>query len=196
MYYASTYIFEVIMHNDLLTLEMYVPIEIKPLLNSLSSSELSAIATNNEHILTSMITLQKISPPQTGDQDLDRVFHNMDMKINLILELLTHIQSQNQELPDKSRIALNANRLYFNFDENPVLEQGVEVSINLYLEPKISMPLTFIGIVRTNRDTTQQEFQFCIDITTNMHKSLDLLERFIFTLHRRDRANVRNDKRD
>lgn len=172
-----------------LTLDFVRPLYVDNITSMPSTQILSGVDLDNERVLNNLnSTLGTL--PQTGDPEMDRSLHYLDMKLDLLVELLGRIQVKNDELPAEQAFALSAATIYLNPPQG--LDLSKPVTLKLYLSTVIPLALTFFGQVEKNQAHEIDKFSHCVDISWHLEKATDPLERFIFVQHRREFAISRH----
>jgi len=120
-------------------------------------------------------------------QDLQR----MDFKINIILEMLGQLVSQNIKIPMSADIKLGPKALQWLEFTNPP-ESGQMIQVRLYLDPRFLFPFVICGEVRS---VMPVETGYSVVMQTGQLNaySLELLEKYIFRCHRRQIARMKSE---
>ena len=149
-----------------------------------SAAELANIDKENEKFLRTSATWQ--DPVEM--EELDSVgleLRRQDMKINLLMDMVSELLMRQSELPPPESIKLTPTGIEF-FHETHELQSGTMAKIILYILPALPRALQFYGEVKDGEQqgTTRLEF-----IGTGSAVQ-DQIEKLLFTHHRRSIAQV------
>lgn len=120
-------------------------------------------------------------------QDLQR----MDLKINIILEMLGQLLSQNIKMPNNADFKLGPKALQWLELTNPP-ELGQAIQTKIYLDARFPFPFVICGSVTS---VIPVETGYCVVMKTALVNaySLELLEKYIFRCHRRQIARMKSE---
>lgn len=105
-------------------------------------------------------------------------FARLDLKINILMELVGQLVASQLDLPTPRTVKLGAHTLQWRLDE--VLAQGSLWRLDLYLKPSLPRPLVLFGNIR------QEAQEACVLTYQGMGPAVrDAIERLIFRHHRR-----------
>ena len=113
--------------------------------------ELSAL--ENESLFKTFFTLEESRTVAGEAQDPHalELLTRLETKINLVLSLTTRIFTQTNPLPDRTPVALYADRLEWVGMGTPLL--GDHLRVELYLNPQIPSACVFYGQVSEQLET-------------------------------------------
>lgn len=120
-------------------------------------------------------------------QDLQRI----DFKINIILEMLGQLVSQNIKIPMSADIKIGPKVLQWQELTNPP-ESGQTIQAKIYLDARFPFPFVICGSVTS---VIPVETGYCVvmeSVQINAY-SLELLEKYIFRCHRRQIARMKSE---
>lgn len=182
----------VVLYNEL-AYEDLLPLRWLPLPEErLDSVFLASCAERNLKLLQAIAALEEHGQPEKSDENApshaDIV--RLDMKINLLLELVGQLLAANQSRPDKLSIRFNAHGAIWRHAQ-PAPAIGSSGVLEIYLRESIVEPLQLVGHISAVSPDGKAKANF-------MHPGdtvADLIEKLAFRRHRRQVAGVRNPKR-
>ncbi len=121
------------------------------------------------------------------NQDLQR----MDFKINIILELVAQLASQNIQMPANTDIKLGPKLIQWQTLENPP-ELGQIIEAKIYLDARFPFPLAICGSVVSVDLVETGGYLVVVEHAQSNSYSLELLEKYIFRCHRRQIARMKS----
>ncbi|MBT7409894.1 MAG: hypothetical protein HN826_09355 [Methylococcales bacterium] len=167
-----------------LTIDCKIPIGWQVLESIPQTIFLNEMNLQNDHLFR---LLMHHNDHQTATLELDKQSHHPDLsllelKVDVLIGLMSEWIKDNKKLPDKNKVWLNANGMEWQSNSLPKLNQQVLVS--LYLSQRIPSPICFIGKIdclreRDNQTTATINFE---NLEENIQNSLD---KYIFSQHRR-----------
>lgn len=154
---------------------------------------LTAINDGNELLLKNVMSMDE---KLESDED-DEVIHELrrqDLKIRLILELLSMLLVQNKMMPEPAQVKFSSEVFSVPLDISALADKGGEVlkegevyKLSLYIDPSLPRPLILFVSAIAGAPPGWQDFKFL-----QMKQSVqDILEKFIFRQHRRIVAQTR-----
>lgn len=173
-----------------LSCEVHLPLEWLPLTGQ---TELSPSVENaNQNCLKIVLGLDEtvhepVDEPVELSQDLQRV----EFKVNIILELVAQLISQNKPIPGSVDITLGPKALRWLAVSNPP-EVGQTLQAKIYLDVRFPFPFVVGGTVTS---VTPVEAGHCVVVEAAQDNaySQDLLEKYIFRCHRRQIARMKSE---
>ena len=146
----------------------------------------------NEQLLRYLAALEEHRADHL-EEDHPQTAHELarlDLKINLLLEMVGHLLSRQAVLPDAVPLRLGADGLQWTAKESQVPAAGSHLGVDVYLNSKYPAPLTLFGKVASAKPVSGGH---AVDLVyTDMDESLrTALEKMIFRQHRRLVAHVR-----
>lgn len=149
-----------------------------------SATELANIDKQNEKFLRTSATWQ--DPVET--EELDSVgleLRRQDMKINLLMDMVSELLMRQSELPAPTPIRLTPTGVEFpNGEDRP--QVGSLGSASLYILPALPRALRFFGEIKVGEraDSLRLEFR------GTGSSVQDQIDKLLFTHHRRSIAQV------
>lgn len=176
--------------NEGLFYEDTLPLSWQEVGNAVTAARLLSISHSNEQLLRYLAATgeHRADPADDGHAQSSQELSRLEAKVNLLLNMVGQLLSQNIALPEAVPLRISADRLQWN-SRHPA-KTGAQLSVELYLAPRYPSALTLFGMVEkvTNRDGG-----YLIDMTyINMSEGLrNALEKMIFRHHRRRIAHAR-----
>lgn len=178
-------LYEELAYEDLLSIRW------TPLSGAPDPVMLASAAESNLKLLQAAAALQEHGQPEKQDESPHHAdIVRLDMKINLLLELVGHILAANQPRPETSTMRFNARGAVWRHKANmpAVGDMGV---LEIYLRECIVEPLRLTGQVTGVSPDGKVKVKF---IPPGQAIS-DLIEKLAFRRHRRQVAVARNPKK-
>lgn len=170
--------------QDGISFEGNLPLSWSPITRPIPVFTLDEWMHTNVAILHALSTMETV--PTDKENELGTVaakaIERLEAKIDLSLNLLARVLSQNIDYPDSVPVRLSAHGIEWVSSEAPA--PGAEIALSLYLSHKIPQQLVFPAKVTHTETTsggqrTRAEF---LDLNEDMK---DWLERTVFRYHRR-----------
>ena len=120
-------------------------------------------------------------------QDLQR----MDFKINIILEMLGQLVSQNIKMPINTDIKLGPKAIQWLELSSPP-ESGQSIQTKIFLDARFPFPFVIYGSV-TSVIPVETGYSVVMKTAQENACSLELLEKYIFRCHRRQIARMKSE---
>ncbi len=167
-----------------LTYKQRLPLKLTQLTAAPEDGEISSYEQANEALLMRLET--RNTPAHEVDEDdlVHHELHRLEVKMDLILDLLTEVVSQSQILPGS--IPAEFNEYAIQLPPTSGIETGMYVRIDLYLDPAFPKPVILFA-----RVYSVEPFRLEILHVSDVIK--DLLSRYIFRQHRRQIAKERSE---
>jgi len=161
-----------------------LPLAVETLVELPSAAELVFINNGNELLLKTVMLLEEKVDVDEDDEILQEL-KKQDMKINLLLDMLSTLLIQNNAIPPVHEITLTDSWIRIK-DGNTAQHDGA-CCVKLYINTAIPRPLALYGICERDADDSQLQITF-----QGMSQSLiNGLDKYIFRFHRRMVANSR-----
>ncbi len=147
----------------------------------------------NQNCLRIILGLDEVVHEHVDESlEISHDLQRLDFKVNVILELVAQLISQNIELPPSVDLKLGSHALQWISSEMPT-QLGQLLEVKLYLDPRFSFPLTLSGqVVDLRKVGNAHQIQLELDPPTL--QTQELLEKYIFRCHRRHIARIKTDK--
>jgi hypothetical protein len=167
-----------------LTFKQRLPLKLIQLTTPPEEGEISSYEQANEALLMRLET--RNSPVHEIDEDdmVHHELHRLEVKMDLILDLLTEVVSQSQILP--ASVPIEFNEYAIQLPPTAEIETDMNVRIDLYLDPAFPKPVILFARVYSV-EPFRLEIQHVSEVIT------DLLSRYIFRQHRRQIAKERSE---
>lgn len=179
-------LFEELAYQDVL------PVAWRPLPDQIDPDLAASYAASNVRVLQASTALQEQGPVDKGDensphaQDLLRI----ELKINLLLDVVGRILAANQPRPPSVAIRFNALGATFQ-GAAPLPKPGAQGSVEIFLRECVAEPLRLIGRVAGVSPGGEVKVRFL----PPGEATADLLEKLAFRRHRRQVAGSRSAPR-
>jgi hypothetical protein len=180
----------VVLHNEL-AYEDVLPVGWRPLARPLDLATVTALTERNVRTLQVCATIEEQGPVEKAE---DKSLHSADLlrlevKMNLVLELMGQLLAAQQPRPPTSPLKFNALGAVWRSQAPP--KQGEQGLLDIYLRECLAQPLTLIG----NVTQVSNDGQVKVTFTPPGEATADLIEKLAFRRHRRHVAGVRQPRR-
>lgn len=180
----------VVLHNEL-AYEDVLPVGWRPLAKPLDLAAIATLTERNVRTLQVCATIEEQGPVEKAE---DKSLHSADLlrlevKMNLVLELMGQLLAAQQPRPPSSLLKFNALGAVWRSQAPP--KQGEQGLLDIHLRECLAQPLTLIGIVTQVTNDGQVKVTF----TPPGEATADLIEKLAFRRHRRHVAGVRQPRR-
>jgi hypothetical protein len=145
----------------------------------------------NERLLRHLAAIEehRIEPADEGHPQIMQDLARLDLKVNLLLDMVGQLLSRQMVLPDPAPIKLGADRLQWTSRQSPP-RPGDRLMVELYLNPRYPNPLTLLGTVeKVSQEGRGHVIEMVYGDVGEVVK--DGLEKMIFRHHRRHIAQSR-----
>jgi hypothetical protein len=151
-------------------------------------TQLARLNDSNEAFLRALSALEEHHPGYAELEDrfpiIRQELERLDLKLNLLMELVGHVLSRQMMLPEPVPVRVGAEGIEWRCERLP--DRGSWVFVELYLRPRYPRPLELVGEVMERSD---KEVKLAF---IGMSESVqDWLEKLIFRHHRRHIARRR-----
>ena len=161
-----------------------LPLVVEQIAQLPSSAELVMINNGNELLLKTVMLLEEKVDADEDDEILQEL-KKQDMKINLLLDMLSTLLIQNNAIPPIHEITLTDS--WIRIKDGSTAKANGACCVKLYINTAIPRPLVLYGTCESDADDAQLQITF-----QGMSQSLiNGLDRYIFRFHRRMVANSR-----
>jgi hypothetical protein len=180
----------VVLHEELAYQDV-LPVQWKPLATSPDGIFASSLNDRNTKTLLVCAAIEEHGPVDKQDDksphaaDLQR----LEVKMNLVIDLLGQILAANAPRPRSTSIQFNAQGAVW-WAAQPLPQLGSQGLLDIYLRDCLAQPLTLIGRI-TAVDGNQVKVRF----SPPGEGTSDLIEKLAFRRHRRQVAGVRQPRR-
>jgi hypothetical protein len=168
-----------------------VPLAWRPLSAPLTPEQQGVIADRNLRLLQACTALEEHGQVEKPDENSPHSADilRLDMKMNLLLDLVGRILIANQPRPKAAHVRFNALGAVFKLPDTP-LQPGNEGIVEIQLKDFLVEPLRLIGRVANVSPEGQVKVKF-------IHPGeaiANLIEKLAFRRHRRQVADQRQPK--
>lgn len=127
---------------------------------------------------------------QDGESDLAVEIQRLDFKINMILEMVSHLVTMGRPLPPAHEITLSSGHLIFETAHEPP-RQGMALAVELFPEPRFPFPLVLTGRAVTIDSDSRGGSRITVLFDPFPEPFQGLFEKYIFRCHRRHVARMK-----
>jgi len=151
--------------------------------STFSDNDQSNLDEINEKTLRVLLSLNEL--PVEHSEDIAA----LDFKLNIVMELMSELLSQQLKLPAKKKIKLGASQLVWQLDENNIPTLNDEIQVCVFMHASYPKPLLLRGTAISLDNN-------CCVLELNVQTEVvqELLEKFIFMHHRHAIALTRQSK--
>ncbi len=183
----------VILHNELAYADV-LPVQFHPLAAAPDAAQLGGWADRTLRMLQASTALEdqgnheKLDEEAVGGAHIQRI----DLKVNLLLELVGHLLAASQSRPPAAPLRFNARGIVWTpAAPSSSLVAGSRGRIEIYLRECLVQPLTFTGTLvdADPNGPCHMKFDSLPEIIE------DQVEKLVFRRHRRSVAGVRLTRR-
>jgi len=179
-------LFEELAYQDIL------PVAWRPLGDQIDPDLAASYVASNVRVLQAATALQEHGqiekPDENNPHSVD--FLRLELKINLLLDVVGRILAANQPRPPAVAIRFNALGATFQAQQ-PLPKPGAQGAVEIYLRECVAEPLRLIGRVANVSQGGEVKVRFL----PPGEAASDLLEKLAFRRHRRQVAGSRNPPR-
>lgn len=179
-------LFEELAYQDIL------PVAWRPLGDQIDPDLATSYTASNVRVLQACTALQEQGQMEKSEENNPHAadFLRIEMKINLLLDVVGRILSANQPRPPAVAIRFNALGATFQ-GSAPLPRPGAQGSVDIYLRECVVEPLRLIGRVANVSPAGEIKVRFL----PPGEAASDLLEKLAFRRHRRQVAGQRQPPR-
>lgn len=178
-------LFEELAYHDIL------PVAWRPLGDQIDPELVASYTSSNVRVLQACTALQEQGQMEKDENNPHSAdFLRLELKINLLLDVVGRILAANQPRPPTVAIRFNALGATFQ-GTAPHPKPGAQGSVDIYLRECVAEPLRLIGRVANVSSTGEVKVRFL----PPGDAASDLLEKLAFRRHRRQVAGHRNPPR-
>jgi len=180
----------VVLHNEL-AYEDVLPVGWRPLAKPLDLGAVAVLTERNVRTLQVCATIEEQGPVEKAE---DKSMHSNDLlrlevKMNLLLELMGQILAAQQPRPAPAALRFNALGAVWQTATPP--RNGEQGLLDIWLRDCLAQPLTLIANVTQVTTDGRVKATF----TPPGEATADLIEKLAFRRHRRHVAGVRQPRR-
>lgn len=182
----------VILHNELAYADQ-LPVRFVAQSLDLDPGAEAALVERNLRLLQACAALEDHGQHEKPDEDSPHAADIMriDLKINLLLELVGHMVARSQSRPPAVPVRFNAHGIVWQPAAPLAPPDGTRGVVEIHLREALVAPLALAGVVMEGSAGGQVHVRF-----EPLHESVaDHIERLVFRRHRRQIAGVRQMRR-
>ncbi len=159
-------------------------------------AELDAEALNagNEQTLRLLAAVEEFFPDIADEHGQSHEFARLELKLNLLLELVTQLLAAQRSLPPASPLRLNAHAVEWDHIGADPPKTGDRLLLEVYLSPEVPRPIRLPAQV-LQVQAAAGEANVTAALAQLSELVVELLEKFIFRRHRRSIAHSRPKSR-
>ncbi|ALP52668.1 hypothetical protein Tel_05620 [Candidatus Tenderia electrophaga] len=144
----------------------------------------------NQNCLKIVLGLDDVSHDANDDVlEVSYELQRLDFKVNVILELVGQLVSQNLSLPARHAVKLGPSSIRWRTQASPA-EVGQRLRLKLFPDQRFPFPLCLRGRVAT-LEQVEQDWEIRLELDQMHEYTQDLLEKYIFRCHRRHIARMK-----
>lgn len=144
----------------------------------------------NEQTLRMLAAVEEFFPDSVEEHGQSHEFARLELKLNLLLELVTQLLSAQRSLPTASKLRLNAQAVEWDHVGADPPRIGDRLLLDVYLSPDMPRPIQLPAEVRQVQAAAGEAIVTAA-IEQLSDTVVELLEKFIFRRHRRSIAQSR-----
>jgi hypothetical protein len=178
-------LFEELAYHDVL------PVVWRPLPDDIDPNVAASYTAANVRVLQATTALQEQGQMEKADENSPHAadFLRIELKINLLLDVVGRILAANQPRPPATAIRFNALGATWQ-GAAPLPRPGAQGAVEIYLRECVVEPLRLIGRVGSVSPTAEIKVRFL----PPGEAVADLLEKLAFRRHRRQVAGTRHPR--
>jgi hypothetical protein len=169
-----------------------LPIAWRPLPDELDADLVASFTDSNIRVLQACAALEEHSAGEKQDDASPHSAHlvRIDLKINLLLDLVGKILAVNQPRPKPLPIRFNAVGATWRTSKAPLPAPGSQLVLEIYLHDALAEPVRLVG-----RVTKVAGEEINVRFNPPGEATADLIEKLAFRRHRRRVAGARQPRR-
>jgi len=150
----------------------------------------SAHDAANENCLRIVLGLDDVVHELADEAvELSQELQRLDFKVNVILELVAQLVSQNLSLPEDHAIKLGSHFIQW-LAQTPPGQVGQSLELKLYLDSRFPFPLRLTGRISA-LDQLADGCNTTLALDQQQEQTQELLEKYVFRCHRRHIARMK-----
>ena len=149
-----------------------------------------ALNLNNEQTLRLLAAVEEFYPDGAEEHSQNHEYARLELKLNLLLELVSELLAAQRSLPPSRPLRINAHGVEWNHIDGDVPQVGDHLLVEVFMSLEVPRPLRLIGKVQQVQAAADEAI-VTASIEQMSETVVDLLEKFIFRRHRRSIAHSR-----
>lgn len=181
----------VILHNELAYADQ-LAVAFRPLEAPLDPAVEASLVERNLRLLQACAALEEHGQIEKPDEDSPHAADIMriDLKINLLLDLVGHVVARSQSRPAAVPVRFNTHGIVWT-QTAPAPQAGTRGIVEIHLRDALVEPLALPGVVAEGSADGHVHVRF-----EGLHETVaDHIERLVFRRHRRQIAGARLSRR-
>ena len=171
-----------------LVYEANLPLAWQPFVDG-ESPRAEHLNLGNEQTLRLLAAVEEFYPEGADEHSHNHEYARLELKLNLLLELVSELLTSQRALPPSRSLRLNAHALEWEQSGAPPAP-GARVLAELFLSLDVPRPVRLV--VQVQQVRAQGEAALVTALVEQLSEPvIDLLEKFIFRRHRRSIAHSR-----
>lgn len=167
-----------------------LPLDLEPLTQPLTSAQRERLAARNVSVLRAVGVLEEHRSEPEDRSGTDGELARLDLKLNLVVELLGVVINMQRPLPPDQEVRLSHHGLSWTSDRL-LATPGQTVLVSLFLHACSAQAVQWEASVLTTRDEGEGSYRCWAAFETMPEAMVKYLERLIFRHHRRQIAEER-----
>lgn len=165
-----------------------LPIKVECYNSEPPAGELLRVGQLNDEVLRSIMSLDEAVAAEKGDdKERQSELQRLEVKVNLMLDMLSELYAQSIEFPDLAPVKIGASQAYWlaGDSEAQSMELGANIGLHVYLTRRYPRPLVLMGQVKQRIQSELGEAWIELQLLPMPQQTQNSLERFVFRQHRR-----------
>lgn len=159
-------------------------------LDTAREPDFETLNSANEQTLRLLAAVEEYFPESVDEHGQSHEAARLELKLNLLLELVGELLAAQRSLPAPRPIRLNARGVEWHQAGGDVPQPDQRLAVDLYLSTEVPRPLRLLVAV-VQVQAAADEAIVTAAIEPMSESVVDLLEKFIFRRHRRSIAHSR-----
>lgn len=145
---------------------------------------------SNEQTLRLLAAVEEFYPDGAEEHSQNHEYARLELKLNLLLELVSELLAAHRSLPPSRPLRINAHGVEWSHVGNDVPQVADRLLVEVFMSLEVPRPLRLVAHVQQVQ-TVADEAIVTASIEQMSETMVDLLEKFIFRRHRRSIAHSR-----
>ena len=188
----------IILHDELAYADV-LPVSCRPLADDPAEDALAAWSERNLRLLQGCAALEEHAGGEKQDDDGPNAadLRRIDLKLNLLLDMLGHLVAASQARPPARPLRFNAHGAVWSLRPGEAAPAGgTPVLVEIHLKPFMVEPLALAGVVLAEGEpATAAGAVVHVRFEPLPETVADHIEKLVFRRHRRQIAGVRQGRR-
>jgi hypothetical protein len=169
-----------------------LPIAFRVLKEPLDAEVRANMAERNFRVLQACAAMEESGNAEAGDDDPSRAAElaRIDLKINLLLDMVGHLLVASQRRPPPNPVRFNTVAAMWRV-RPPLPMVGAMGLLDVYLKDWLSEPLQLLGVIAE----AEADGRVRMRLELQSEALTDQIERMVFRRHRRQIAGARTQRR-